>query len=339
MASHLPVVGSRESQAWCNKWDEATHREKLWLCEDYRIVYQTGKNFRTMNRALPVKNDYKLPPDTALWEQFDILMQLNKLVAVHQQVPTEISIAIPTELPIAITFFADEHVGAFGVDLESLKRDWIVAKEEPGLYQVQGGDGYHNIIQASKMGSSHNQAPISVQKAVYVNMLKENKEKILCIGVGQHNYWTALVEGEDWDAELARRLRMVYTKHGAKIILKVGKMIYPIVRIHKTRFNSSFNLTHTCKQYQRLHFPDARVIVAEDKHVADIEHYRYNEQECLAVRTGTYCTYDEFAQQHGFFGSYVSNPTVILYPKEDKLIGFKDMHDAIIYLRAVRVHG
>ena len=336
MASRLPTIATKEARLWCDKWDSSTHIEKLGLCEEMGIAYQTGKNFRVFNRAAPVKNDYRLPPDTPLWEQFEILMHLNKLVAIHQQVPTEISLVIPTELPIGITFFADEHVGAFGVDLESLKRDWITVKEEPGLYQFQGGDGYHNIIQASKVGSSHNQAPISVQKAVYVNMLKENKEKILCIGVGQHNYWTALLEGEDWDAELARRLKLVYTKHYAKIILKVGSLIYAILRMHKSQFNSQFNLTHTCKQNQRLHCPDARIIVAEDKHEATLEQYRYNDQECVAIRTGTYAVYDNYAQQNGFFGSHVCNPTVVLYPKQDKIVGFKDMHDAIIYLRAVR---
>jgi hypothetical protein len=311
----------------------------LRLCEDMGIVYQTGKNFRAMNRAATVCNDYKLAPDTPLWEQFEILMQLNKLVAIHQQVPTEISLVIRTELPVGVAFFADEHVGAFGVDLESLKRDWITVKQEPGLYQVQGGDGYHNVIQASKVGSSHNQAPISVQKAVYVNMLKENRDVILCIGVGQHNYWTALLEGEDWDAELARRLKVVYTKHHARINLKVGEMLYPILRMHKSQFNSQFNLTHTCKQNQRTHCPEARIIVAEDRHVADVEQYRYNDQECVAIRTGTYAVYDDYAQQNGFFGAHVSNPTVILYPKEDRIVGFKDMYDAIVYLRAVRSNG
>jgi len=336
MSERLPKVATKDAREWCDRWDLSTHTGKLGLCEDFGIAYQTGKNFRALNRAVPIKSDYKLPPDSTWQEQIDVLVELNKLIAVHQERPTEISLVIPTTLPVAVTFFADEHIGAFGVDLPALKRDWSIVKEEPGLYSFQGGDGYHNIIQASKVGSSHNQAPISVQKAVYVNMLRDNKEKILCMGVGQHNYWTALLEGEDWDAELAQRLKIVYTKHGARINLKVGNVVYPILRLHKTQFNSAFNLTHTCKQYQRLHFPEARIIVAEDRHVADIEQYRYNEEECVAIRTGTYAVYDDWAQQGGYYGAHVCNPTVVLFPREDKLVGFKDMDDAIVYLRAVR---
>jgi len=46
--------------------------------------------------------------------------------------------------------------------------------------------------------------------------------------------------------------------------------------------------------------------------------------------------YDDYAQQNGFFGSHVCNPTVVLYPNEDRIVGFKDAREAVIYLRAVR---
>ena len=85
-----------------------------------------------------------------------------------------------------------------------------------------------------------------------------------------------------------------------------------------------------------MHYPDARIIVIEHNHIADMEQYRYNERECVAIRTGTYGVYDDYAQQNGFFGSHVATPTIVLFPDKDKVVGFKDMYDAITYLRAVR---
>ena len=85
-----------------------------------------------------------------------------------------------------------------------------------------------------------------------------------------------------------------------------------------------------------MHFPDARIITVEHQHEAAVEHYRYNENEGVALRTGTYAVYDDYAQQNGFFGSHVANPTVILFPKQDKILAFKDMYDAIDHLRYVR---
>ena len=113
-------------------------------------------------------------------------------------------------------------------------------------------------------------------------------------------------------------------------------MIYPELALHKGRFNSSFNLTHVCKQYQRMYMPDARIVTVEHQHIAAIEQARYNENECVYIRTGTYDVYDDYAQQNGFFGSHVANPTVIMFPHEDKLVPFKDMRVAAEYLRAVR---
>lgn len=283
-----------------------------------------------------VSTDYKLPPDSSWEEHLETIRAMEKLVAYHQQVPEEISISIDTELPVGLVHSSDWQLGQFGVDYDSFETDIEAVRQEQGLFIAIGGDSYQNIIQPSKMGSSHNQTPISVQKGLVYLTYKRLVESILYIGTGNHNYWSALLEGEDWDGEMARRLNLVYTKHCAKINLKVGEIVYPIMRMHKSRFNSAFNLTHTCKQNQRLYFPDARIVVAEDKHVASLEQYRYNDKECVAIRTGTYAVYDDFAQQNGFFGSHVANPTVVLFPKEDRLVGFKDMHDAVTYLRAVR---
>jgi hypothetical protein len=314
----------------------ATHIEKLGLSALYDVSYQTAKNYRSAIGSVNIHQSIPLPEDASWEKHLEIIQGMDELIAIHQLVPSEITIEIPTKLPIAIVNTADWHLGAFGVDYKSFKADVGLWESEPGVYVAAGGDGYHNIIQASKVGSSHNQAPISVQKGLYVLTLKKLINKILYISTGNHNYWTALADGEDWDKELSNRLKLVYTKHFARINLKVGNMVYPILRLHKGRFNSSFNLTHSAKQYQRMYYPEARIIVVEHQHLGAIEQYRYNDNECVAIRTGTYDVYDDYAQQNGFFGSHVCNPTVVLYPDEDRVIGFKDMREAVIYLRAVR---
>jgi len=335
MKRKLPEIGTDEAKAWVEEWDSQTHQGKMKLCQWCHIKYQSGKNFR---RSCQIKQlAEKQVLHKASWEEhIETIKKMNDLVALHQYVPTEISLKIDTELPVAITFTADWHLGMFGVDYDSFQADMNIIETEPGLQAYIGGDAYQNIIEIGKMGSSHNQVPISVQKGLYVLTLQKLREKILCIGTGNHNYWTALAEGEDWDAELARRLKLVYTKHGGIVNLKVGNMLYPILRLHKGRFSSSFNLTHSCKQYQRMYCPEARITVIEHQHISAVEQYRYNDNECVAIRPGTYGVYDDFAQQQGFYGAHVANPTVILYPKEDRLVAFKDLQNAVIYLRAVR---
>ncbi len=319
--------------------------------EDYRVLaeslgmtykgfksslsgYGLGRKSKTYEGILPPT--YTRPKSDTWEEHLSVIKAMDKLVAFHERVPSELTIEIETDKPIGLVNTSDWQLGQFGVDYDSFEPDMNFIADHPNLKCIIGGDGYQNIIQTSKIGSSHNQTPISVQKGLYVLTLKKLKDSILAIKTGNHNYWTTMATGEDWDAELARKLKLIYLKHYAMIHLKVGEMVYPILTMHQARFNSSFNLTHSCRQNQRMYFPQARIVVVEHKHEASIEQYRYDGRECLAIRSGTYAVYDDFAQQFGFFGSHVCNPTVVLYPHEDRMVGFKDMRDASIYLDAVR---
>ncbi len=274
--------------------------------------------------------------EKGLHEHLHSMKLADELVGYHLTSPQEMMIEIPTKEPIAICNTADWQLGEHGVDYTQFEKDVETWATTDGLYNAVGGDTIQNIIQTSKMGSSHNQTQIVIQRAAYVLTLKKIMHNNLYIGTGNHNDWTTVLAGEDWDAELAHRLKLVYTKHCAKIWLKVGKMEYPMLRLHKGQFNSNFNLTHTCKQYQRMNWPQARIIVVEHHHVGAVEQYRYDERECVAIRTGTYAVYDDFALANGFFGSHVCNPTVVLYPNEDRIVPFKSQADALVYLKAVR---
>ncbi len=335
-ARKTPYPDSPEARIFCQEWERSTHYGKMALCNSWGFSYDRGKKLRASCRKYEVPLKEPFPKDVPWEEQISIIKQMDSLIAIHQKVPLEITVKIETDKPIGLVNFADWHLGMFGVDYQSFQRDIDIVEVEPGLYCAIGGDGYHNIIQPGKMGSSHNQQPINVQKGLYYLTVKKLKSKIAYIGTGNHNYWAALAEGEDWDRELANRLKLVYTKHGGLINLVVGDMVYPIFRLHKGRFTSSFNLTHSAKQYQRMYYPQARIIVIEHHHVPAVEQYLYNENECTAISTGSYATYDDFAQQNGYFGAKPLNPTVILFPFKNKIVSFLDMDDAIAFLREVR---
>jgi len=325
-------------------------KSKVESGEDYKLIADslsmTFKGFKDALRSYGLGRKSKeyegvLPPTfkhlkSDTWEEhLRVIKDMDKLVAFHQRVPSELTIEIKTDSPIGLVNTSDWQLGQFGVDYDSFESDINFINSSPNLKCIIGGDGYQNIIQTSKIGSSHNQTPISVQKGLYVLTLKKLIDSILAIKTGNHNYWTAMAEGEDWDGELAKRLKLIYLKHYALIHLKVGEMVYPILTMHQSRFNSSFNLTHTCLQNQRMYFPQARIVVIEHHHQAAIEQYRYDGRECIAIRPGTYAVYDDFAQQYGFFGSHVANPVCVLFPDRDKLVGFKDMRDSVTYMNGL----
>ena len=305
------------------------------LAEKLKTSWENVQRIMPDLRRTPEPDVFREPIAPTLADHIRAFKQSDTIVDFHQRVPFEWVFPIATDKPIAVCMTADWQAGQHGVDYYSFAADhaaWLAAER---FYVNIGGDCYQNIIQSSKMGSSHNQQQISAQRGFYVTAVKPIHEtgKLIAVGTGNHNYWTAMLSGEDWDMEFARHLGVAYTKHAAIIHVKVGDIDYPILRLHKGRFNSSMNLTHTCKQHQRMDFPEARVVVVEHHHQPDIETYYYNQKQCVAVRTGTYAVYDDFALQNGFFGSRVSNPTVVLYPHEDKIVPFLNQYDAINYLK------
>jgi hypothetical protein len=275
-------------------------------------------------------------PDTSWDEQLRIFQEFDSIVSIHSQTPHEVIIEIKTEVPVSLTIVEDIHLGAPGFPYDEFGDDMRFLRDEPGMFVEVGGDGYQNIIQPSKVGSSHNQMPISAQRGLFVLTLKELKDKIKVLRTGNHNYWSTTAVGEDWEQELARRMKLLYMKHRGIIHWKIGSQVYTELAMHQARFNSSFNLTHTCKQNQRMYCPEARIITVAHTHVPAIEQYSYNGRDCVAIRPGTYSVNDDRAQQFGYFGGEISNPTVIMFPNEDKIIGFKDMRDAAIMLRTLR---
>jgi hypothetical protein len=322
-------------------YQSASKRGRIELAGQWGITIGTLRNWIDQSDH-PQKASKLKQPSLSWHEHINLLKTLDRAMDRQLRVPNDIFREIRTDKPVGIVFTADWQLGQHGVDYEAFADDMEAICQQPYIKVSVGGDGYQNIIEPKKIGSSHNQAPISVQKALYVQTLEKliESDKLAFIGTGNHNYWTALATGEDWDAEIVRRLQnvdpyLVYTKHGGMIRLKIGDMVYPIWREHKGPYESSFNPTHGPRQSQRVYHPEARIVVREHRHIGECTEYLYDGKKCASIRCGTYAVYDDFAQKEGFWGSNICNPTVILWPDQDKIVAFRDMRDGFQFLNSI----
>jgi len=112
--------------------------------------------------TVPPQFNYKLPADSTWAEHLRVIKEMDDLVGFHQKIPQEVGVIFDTKLPIGIVESSDWQLGQFGVDYDAFEKDMNFIQKEPGLYINIGGDSIQNIIQATKMGSSHNQIPIAV---------------------------------------------------------------------------------------------------------------------------------------------------------------------------------
>ena len=243
--------------------------------------------------------------------------------------PINESIAIRSKWPVIIVSSADWHIGDLGVDYEQLDADVEIWNRTPGLYVLGGGDGVNNPIKPNR--GEHDDIGIESAWGLYIAVLTKLKDHLLGIGSGNHDGWTKDSAGIDEVSRIAETLRIRYLNSSGFIDLKVGRQTYEIFRTHKTSFNSRFNPTHGLKQMRRINGWTWDVGIAEHSHVSALEEYELNGQKIIIMKPGSYKTYDEFARSNGFFGVTISNPAVVFWPDQRKLVGFRDYHEAIEY--------
>ena len=119
----LPAIDSKKAREFCKEWDSGTHLDKLVLCRAYEVDYQQGNNYRSKCKVLDIPQETVQIPDFDWEEQITRMADMDELVAYHMQYPTELSIKIDADKPIAVPATADWHLGAPGVDYKSFKED------------------------------------------------------------------------------------------------------------------------------------------------------------------------------------------------------------------------
>jgi hypothetical protein len=283
-------------------------------------------------RALRGNNIYDLFVDeNSLLEEpnyeelIDLSVKQSEIFKKLVQTKLELDVYVDTNAPIILVFSADWHLGGEGVDYVSFNDDIQFIKMTPNLLVYLGGDATDNFVQPSKLGGVLAQEPIIRQRALCKAAIEEIKNKIACIGTGNHDWWTNQVAGVDITSELAKDLNILYTGLGGYLNLTVGDITYVIFRTHKMKFNSLSNPTHGVKQTWRTGIKDFDIGVGEHGHVSAIEPFKGHGREKIAIKTGTYKTWDSYAMGNGFWGVNINSPAVILYPNEFKMIPFADM--------------
>ena len=254
--------------------------------------------------------------------------------------PEVMRIKINEEKPIGLVFTADWHLGHYGVDYAGFDRMIGLLVETDGLYVYPGGDGTENFINMMNgkgIGAGLNQQQVVRQRALFIRAMEKIRRKVVAWGSStEHTGWTRIMTGIDDLADIAKRLNLIYTDVGGLLELTVGDQLYNIFRTHQYKFHSAFNLCHAAKQLWRMGKYDADIVVVEHRHVGAIEKFVGHGLERIAIRTGSFKIYDDYARKFGYYGISVANPTVILFPGERRMIEFLHIEDAVLTLRTLR---
>jgi hypothetical protein len=187
-------------------------------------------------------------------------------------------IEIETDVPVAVTWTADWHLGGGTTDHRAWRDDLEYFLRAPGLYVAVVGDEVENMRSFNNLAAVVSQVlPPDLQRGVLQGVTKElvASGKLLFTVWGNH--------GEEFEERLlgesllnqVRRTQGVPHLGGLGLVrLRVGETTYTVLATHKAKYRSSFNALHAAKRMYQMMFP-ADVIVTAHDHQPGYEQYEH----------------------------------------------------------------
>jgi len=240
----------------------------------------------------------------------------------------------PSNRVSAITFLSDQHIApGTPVDHRRMREDAELVAGADDLFCVLAGDGVDNHIKHHSAILAARSQPDDQYK-LYDLYLSTLKESLLVAISGNHDKWTNQYAGVDMVSWICRHRAIHYSQDEAFIECLLGQQKYTIAARHQYRLNSSFNQTHSVKQWLRLGVREFDIGCIGHHHEAAIEQTIYRDRMVWCCRPGSYQVTSSYSAQYGYNRSMPTCPTFLLFPDRREIIGLASVHHAPRLLKA-----
>jgi hypothetical protein len=240
---------------------------------------------------------------------------------------------------LMLAFLSDLHIGpGTPCDFKRMREDAELIRDTPGCYCVLAGDQVDNHIKHKSAMLAARSQPED-QYRLFEYWLGILGSKCLVVTSGNHDDWTNHIAGVDVLGRIVREKRVFYSPDEAWLEIQVGSQHYVVGVRHQYRFGSSFNQTHTVKQWLRLGPREFDVGVIGHHHEAAIEQVIYRDRFRWVCRPGSYQITSGYTRQFGFNHAIPTCPTFIFYGDEHSIDGWKSVRSMAKSYRAIREMG
>jgi predicted phosphodiesterase len=234
---------------------------------------------------------------------------------------------------LLLAFLSDHHIApGTPCDFKRMREDAELIRDTPGCYAVLAGDQVDNHIKhrAAVLGS---RSTPEDQYRLFEYYLSILGAKCLVVTSGNHDDWTKQYAGVDVLGRIVRDNRVFFSPDEAWLEIAVGSQNYVVGVRHQYRYGSSFNQTHTVKQWLRLGPREFDVGVIGHHHEAAIEQTLYRGKFCWVCRPGSYQITSAYSRQFGFNNAVPTCPTFLFHGDEHDITGYKSVR---AYARSVK---
>lgn len=311
---------------------QATVNNAEFLAMQVASLEQKLAQQETHHNRVPVTS-YVAPDDTdeTLWAAAErrTATLINAAYERHRFEAT-----LPSKV-CGIAFVSDQHIAPESpCDLARMREDAKLIASTPNLFAVLGGDGVDNHIKHRSAILNSRSTP-GDQWRLFNFYLGIFAHKVIALVSGNHDDWTVAVAGVDMLKEIAAKNRIAYAPDEARINVTCGTQQYKVAIRHQYRLNSSFNQTHSPKQWFRNGTEEFDVGVICHHHEPASEHCILHGKKRWVARPGSYQYTSAYSRQLGYNPALPTCPTVILFPDERRLVGFDDVRDAALLLKGL----
>jgi len=230
-------------------------------------------------------------------------------------------------------FFADLHFGNIGTDYTTAQTHAEMVGECPYAYGINGGDNIDNFIR-TKIISAIIEAQYTPEQQIklFQEYVKFFKGKMILLLGGNHDAWTKAVSGIDWLKLFAEKNKIVYHPEEIRCVIDYGSHNYRFLVKHKTKYNSSFNVTHALKQQYRMGDWLFDVGVGCHLHTPALEDCFLQNRHVIVARTGSYKIHDSFGKVQGYNEAKPIMPCVAVSPHEKRMVSFFHLEEGIDFV-------
>lgn len=240
---------------------------------------------------------------------------------------------------VMIAVVSDMHIApGTPVDFRKMRADAELIRDTPGLYCILAGDQVDNHIKHRTAILAARSQPEDQYK-LFEYYLGIIASKCLVVTSGNHDDWTNNFAGVDVLGRIVRDRRVFYSPDEAWLEVKVGAQNYVVAVRHQYRFGSSFNQTHTVKQWLRMGPREFDVGVIGHHHEAAIEQCIYRDRFRWVARPGSYQITSAYSRQLGFNHAIPTCPTFLFHGDDHDITGWKSVEAMARSLKALKTLG
>lgn len=247
---------------------------------------------------------------------------------------TRANISIKTKKEwIVIQPLSDTHIGSYATDYDKFEEYTEFLKKNPYLYTCLIGDMTDHFVNFRNVAAMHGQVLSPQEQAdVMESWIAEIEDKILFATWCNHSEMEEKVSGFNTIKRILER-KSVYFNGIGHCTLMVNDIPYEIVATHKTRYFSSFNLTHGLLQLARKDVQGADVYIGGDKHEPSLTQAPVGGKITTFMQLGTLKTDDTFSKRYFSFYTNPEMPCFALNTKTKQIIPFIYLENALTFIK------